>query len=47
MIAFFHTLPQNIEKFDNLMKQFAPKLELKHFLNEAILQDAIQKGEVT
>ncbi|MDA3929587.1 MAG: hypothetical protein PF541_11555 [Prolixibacteraceae bacterium] len=47
MIAFFHTHPQNIERFDNLMKIIAPNQELKHFLNEAILKDAILKGEVT
>lgn len=47
MIVFFHTLKNNIEKFEHLANQLAPKAEIKHFVNERVLQMALNNGKVT
>lgn len=45
MIAFLHTLNSSIDKFDALVKKYASDQEVKHFVNEAILTNALETGE--
>lgn len=44
MIAFLHTLSANVDKFDNIVKKYAPDAEIKHVVKEALLHDALANG---
>lgn len=46
MIAFLHTLSSNVEKFEALAKKYNADCEVKHFVNEKILVDALATGVV-
>jgi len=45
MIAFLHTLSANVEKFDLLAQKYAADVDVKHFVNETILINALKNGK--
>lgn len=45
MIAFLHTTKANIDRFDTLVKQNNPSIQVKHFVNEELLKDALSHGK--
>lgn len=44
MIAFLHTSTIHIERFENLVKNFDEGIEIKHFVNESLLDYAMSEG---
>ena len=44
MIAFLHTSDIHIERFDKLAKKFDQGIEVKHFVNEDLLDFAMKEG---
>ncbi len=44
MIAFLHTSSIHIERFENLVRKFDQEVEVKHFVNEDLLDYAMSKG---
>ncbi len=44
MLAFFHTLASNVDKFEDLARKYAPEEEIRHFVNEEILSFALRHG---
>ncbi|WP_152287381.1 hypothetical protein [Flavicella marina] len=46
MIAFLHTSKIHIPKFENLVREFNSDIEIQHFVNESLLAEAIEMGEV-
>lgn len=44
MIAFLHTSPTLIERFNEILETIKFQTEVKHYLNEEILKNALQKG---
>ncbi|MEM6843581.1 MAG: hypothetical protein AAF632_15240 [Bacteroidota bacterium] len=44
MIAFLHTSSIHIERFENLVRKFNQEVEVKHFVNEDLLNYAMSKG---
>lgn len=47
MIAFFHTLSKNIERFDAIIQKIDPKIEVQHFVNEKILSTVMNEGKIS
>ena len=45
MIAFLHTSDIHIPKFDALVKKYNPTIEIRHFVNAAILKSALENGK--
>lgn len=45
MIAFLHTISANVDKFELLAQKYAPGVQVKHFVNEAILTNALKNGK--
>ena len=46
MIAFLHTSPIHISRFEKILKQYNYKNEIQHFVNEEILQTALTTGKL-
>ena len=46
MIAFLHTSPVHIERFDKICKNLNPTLQIQHFVNEGLLENALKNGFV-
>lgn len=46
MIAFLHTSPIHIEKFEKIVRKNNTNIEIKHFVNESLLDNAIRTGNV-
>ena len=44
MIAFLHTSPLHIERFENLVKKYNDTIEIKHFVDEGLLHIALETG---
>ncbi|MEM9833881.1 MAG: hypothetical protein AAF944_24840 [Bacteroidota bacterium] len=44
MIAFLHTSSIHIERFENLVRKFDQEVEVKHFVNEDLLDYAMSEG---
>lgn len=44
MIAFLHTSEIHINKFETLVRKFNSNIDIKHFVNENILDYALEKG---
>jgi len=44
MIAFFHTLKSNVDKFEQLARKYYPEGDIRHFVNEDILNFALTQG---
>ena len=45
MIAFLHTSPIHIDTFEKLVRKFDDNIEIKHFVNEKLLETALSNGE--
>jgi hypothetical protein len=45
MIAFLHTSPIHIDTFEKLVRKFDKNIEIKHFVNEKLLESALINGE--
>ena len=45
MIAFLHTSPIHIETFEKLVRKLDKNVEIKHFVNEKLLETALINGE--
>ncbi|NJX15778.1 hypothetical protein [Tamlana crocina] len=45
MIAFLHTSKNLVERFEKLVRKFDKDIEIKHFVNEALLKEALESGE--
>lgn len=46
MIAFLHTAKIHISRFEKILKQYNYKNEIQHFVNEEILQTALERGKL-
>ena len=47
MLALLHTSPIHVTTFDALIKEFAPHIPVKHFVEESLLQETIDTGDMT
>lgn len=47
MIAFFHTLSKNIERFNSIIQNIDPKIDVQHFVNEKILNTVMNEGHIS
>jgi hypothetical protein len=45
MIAFLHTSSIHIDTFEKLVRKFDKNIEIKHFVNEKLLESALINGE--
>ena len=45
-IAFLHTSPIHIHRFEKLVRKFDTEIETRHFVNEELLQFALQNGKL-
>lgn len=43
-IAFLHTSPLHIERFENLVRKYNDTIEIKHFVDEDLLHLALETG---
>ena len=46
-LIFLHTAPANVDTFDTLAKELAPDIPRRHVVDESLLQEALQLGEIT
>ena len=46
MIAFLHTSKVHIERFEKLVKKYNKEIEIKHYVNEELLEYALLNGKV-
>lgn len=46
-LTFLHTSPVHIKTFNNLLDRLAPDIPVQHIVDESLLQEAIQSGEIT
>jgi len=44
MLAFLHTSPIHIERFENLVRKYNNTISTKHFVNEALLKESSSTG---
>ena len=46
MIAFLHTSPIHIDRFDKLVRKYHPTIAIQHFVKEDILNTALTTGQL-
>ena len=46
MIAFLHTSPVHIDRFERLVRKYHPTIAIQHFVKEDILQTALANGQL-
>ena len=46
-VAFFHTVAGLAERFDELADEYVPEAERFHLVDESVLQEALEVGELT
>ncbi len=46
-LIFLHTAAANVDTFDTLAKELAPAIPRRHVVDESLLQEALQLGEIS
>lgn len=46
-LTFLHTSPVHVPTFTDLIDKLAPDIQVQHIVDESLLQEAVQAGEIT